>query len=40
MHKDKFPKTISLGKRSVGWVESEINDWIQDRIDESRAGGK
>ena len=40
MHKNKFPKTISLGKRSVGWVESEINDWIQDRIKDSRNGGK
>lgn len=32
----KFPQPISLGKRAIGFVESEINDWIQDRISESR----
>jgi prophage regulatory protein len=32
-----FPKQISLGgNRSIGWVESEINDWIQQRISSSR----
>ena len=38
MNEGKFPNKISLGIRSVGWVESEINKWIQDRIDESRKG--
>lgn len=33
-----FPKPINLGVRSVGWLESEINEWIQQRIDESRKG--
>ena len=23
-----FPKQISLGARSVGWLESEIDDWL------------
>ena len=23
-----FPKPIQLGPRSVGWVESEIEDWL------------
>lgn len=27
-----FPKNISLGSRSVGWLESEIDTWIQSRI--------
>ena len=31
-----FPKSISLGKRAIGWQESEINDWINLRISESR----
>ena len=31
-----FPKYISLGIRSVGWLESEIEAWIKSRIDASR----
>lgn len=27
-----FPRQISLGPRSVGWLESDINDWISSRI--------
>jgi prophage regulatory protein len=29
-----FPKQVRLGGRSVGWVESEIDDWIEKRISE------
>lgn len=35
-----FPKPIKLGARSVGWLEAEINEWIEQRINESRAGAK
>ena len=31
-----FPKSILLGAKSVGWVESEINAWIAERISASR----
>ena len=32
-----FPRQIKLGgKKAVGWIESDINDWIEDRISESR----
>ncbi len=31
-----FPKPISLGPRAVGWVESEVEQWVQDRIEQSR----
>ena len=31
-----FPKHISLGRRSVGWLESEIDAWITARIRQSR----
>lgn len=30
----QFPKPISLGDRAVGWVESEVDEWIMDRIEE------
>jgi prophage regulatory protein len=28
----EFPKPIKLRKRSAGWVEHEIEDWIVKRI--------
>ena len=31
MAANKFPKPISLGARSVGWLESEIQDWVEQR---------
>lgn len=27
-----FPKAIQLGANSVGWIESEIDEWINGRI--------
>lgn len=29
-----FPKPIPLGDRRVGWLDSEIQDWIMKRIEE------
>ena len=29
-----FPKPVSLGDRCVGWVDSEVSDWILARIEE------
>jgi prophage regulatory protein len=32
-----FPRPIDLGGgRAVGWLEAEINDWVQSRIEQSR----
>jgi prophage regulatory protein len=31
-----FPKPVSLGGRAVGWLEAEIQEWLQRRIEESR----
>lgn len=31
-----FPKPISLGAKAVGWIESEIEDWITAQIIKSR----
>ena len=32
-----FPRPIDLGGgRAVGWIESEIDAWLQARIDSSR----
>lgn len=27
-----FPKYIPLGARRVGWLESEVNQWIAQRV--------
>ena len=32
----RFPKPISLGGRAVGWVESEVDDWLTRQIESSR----
>lgn len=31
-----FPQPISLGERSIGFVEAEIDSWIESKIAESR----
>ena len=31
-----FPKQISLGGRAVGWLESDIQNWIKQRLAASR----
>ena len=36
MVQGKFPKKINLGSRAVGWISSEVNEWIKERIRESR----
>ena len=31
-----FPKPVSLGGRAVGWVEAEIQGWLERRVEASR----
>lgn len=33
-----FPKPVSLGGRNVGWVESEVVQWLQGQIDRRNKG--
>ena len=35
MSKGDFPTAISLGGRAVGWLESEVNDWISRHVEAS-----
>ncbi|WP_235284663.1 AlpA family phage regulatory protein [Vibrio coralliilyticus] len=30
--KTDFPKSVPLGGRSVAWVESEIEEWMESRL--------
>ncbi len=32
----RFPSPVSLGGRAVGWIEAEIDEWMRNRIAESR----
>lgn len=34
MGESRFPKSVSLGNRMVGWVSHEIEEWIAERIEE------
>lgn len=39
--KGTFPKPIKLGSRAVGWLESDIDEWLKQRIQQSgRSVGK
>ena len=34
-----FPKQVCLGGRAVGWLENEIQEWLERQIDASRQRG-
>jgi len=37
--KGNFPKQISLSERSIGFLESEVENWIDERVKASRPQG-
>jgi prophage regulatory protein len=42
MAEGDFPRPVPLGPKAVGWIEAEIDAWIDDRIaerDDRRASG-
>ena len=38
MQADEFPRQIKLSIKTVAWIESEIQDWLNARIVEARGG--
>ena len=34
----RFPCRVRIGARAVGWVESEVQRWLADRVERYRAG--
>nr|WP_092148063.1 MULTISPECIES: AlpA family transcriptional regulator [unclassified Pseudomonas] len=32
MNQGKFPKSVRLGVRAVGWDATEVDQWIADRL--------
>lgn len=37
-HDPSFPKPIRLGMTSVGWLQSEVDQWIQSKVSERISG--
>lgn len=35
--REAFPRPLQLGARAVGWLESDIEGWIADRLTHSRS---
>lgn len=33
-----FPKPVRLGPQRVGWISTEISQWIEDRVTERDMG--
>jgi prophage regulatory protein len=33
MNDGLFPKSVSLGDRAIAWVDTEIEEWVQNKID-------
>src|SRR5262249_43579000 len=33
-----FPKPVALGPRAVGWLESEVTEWVAGRVKLARDG--
>ncbi|TOI62171.1 helix-turn-helix transcriptional regulator [Vibrio parahaemolyticus] len=31
--KNMFPRQISVGERSVRWIESEVKEWIRQKVE-------
>ncbi|MDK3021723.1 AlpA family transcriptional regulator [Cupriavidus taiwanensis] len=36
IRKDKFPRQIKLGPRASGWLLSDVQAWIDSRIEASK----
>ena len=34
----RFPQPVRVGARAVGWLESEVDDWLNNRVALSRRG--
>ncbi|WP_040628249.1 helix-turn-helix transcriptional regulator [Mucilaginibacter paludis] len=32
----KFPAPITLGPKSVGWLQSDVQNWIQEKINQTQ----
>jgi len=40
MAEQRFPASIKIGPRAIAFIESEVDEWINERIEASRKGAK
>ncbi|EKF9299685.1 AlpA family phage regulatory protein [Vibrio cholerae] len=33
MNDGEFPQSVSLGERAIAWVESEVDEWMEMRLE-------
>ncbi|TXY47531.1 AlpA family transcriptional regulator [Vibrio mimicus] len=33
MNDGEFPQSVSLGERAIAWVESEVDEWMEKRLE-------
>lgn len=33
----EFPSNVKIGARAVGWIDADLQLWLQSRIDKNRA---
>ena len=36
----RFPKPINLGGRAVGWLEDEVEAWVDQQVQQSRPSAR
>ena len=36
--KGRFPKPVKITPRAVAWVDEEVDQWIQERVQERQGG--
>lgn len=39
LKKNRFPASIQIGERSMGFLESDIDQWLDSKISNSKKGG-
>ncbi|EPE3040412.1 AlpA family transcriptional regulator [Vibrio cholerae] len=32
MNEGEFPESVNLGERAIAWVESEVDEWMAERL--------
>jgi prophage regulatory protein len=37
MNRNMFPQSVPIGERAVGWLESDIEQWLNERLEKRRA---
>ena len=33
----RFPPPVHLGLRAIGWLESEVDEWLTEQVERSRS---